>query len=243
VTNGATQTARARARATLVAEIKDAARRQLAEVGAAALSLRAIARELGMVSSAIYRYFPSRDDLLTALIVDTYNALGDLAEQTDASAATVTPFGRWLALCHAVRDWALQHEQEYALVYGSPVPGYRAPTDTIGAAARLPGVFLGVVRDAITSGDIVAPHAAVAVPAVLHADLDALRHAGGFVTSDDVTARVLVAWTLLVGAISFELFGHLNNVIGDYPTWFDHQMRGAAYDIGLRDRVPGEEDA
>src|SRR3954466_2411468 len=93
----------------------EAARRQLAEVGAAALSLRAVARELGMASSALYRYFPSRDDLLTRLIVDGYDALGAAAESADDPAAT--PRERWLAVCRAVRAWARAHPHEYALLY------------------------------------------------------------------------------------------------------------------------------
>src|SRR6516225_9412288 len=103
----APMSARARVRAELTREIKDAARRQLAEEGAAALSLRAVARELGMVSSALYRYFPSRDELLTTLIVDAYDALGSAAEAADADCPRDRFAGRWLAVCRAVRRWAL----------------------------------------------------------------------------------------------------------------------------------------
>src|SRR3954465_4940177 len=105
-------TARARARAALTEEIKTTARRQLAEVGAPALSLRAVARDLGMASSAVYRYFPSRDDLLTRLISGGDDALGAAAEAADDPAAT--PAQRWLAVCRAVRGWALTHPHEYA---------------------------------------------------------------------------------------------------------------------------------
>lgn len=116
-------------RAEITREITDAARRQLAESGAAALSLRAIARELGMVSSALYRYFPSRDDLLTALIIEAYNAIGEAVEE--AVATGDTPRARWRAAAAAVRHWAIGHPHEYTLLYGSPVPGYQAPQDTI----------------------------------------------------------------------------------------------------------------
>jgi AcrR family transcriptional regulator len=81
------QGARARARIEVTAAIKDEARRQLAAEGAAKLSLRAVARELGMVSSALYRYFPSRDDLLTALIIDAYDSVGEAAEAAHAEVA------------------------------------------------------------------------------------------------------------------------------------------------------------
>ena len=120
----ASRTARERVREELTREIAEIARSQLATEGAAGLSLRAVAREMGMVSSAIYRYFPSRDDLLTALIIDGYNAIGLAAEQADAACPPGDYTERWLAICRAVRDWALAHPHEYALVYGSPVPGY-----------------------------------------------------------------------------------------------------------------------
>src|SRR5262245_52309752 len=144
----ASQTARQRARAELTREIKEAARRQLAETGAPQLSLRAVARELGLVSSALYRYFPSRDDLLTALIIDAYDSLGEAAEAAAAEAnSTGGPRSGWRAVCHAVRDWARANPHEYALIYGSPVPGYQAPRDTVAPAARVPLVLGQLVRD------------------------------------------------------------------------------------------------
>ncbi len=141
--------ARERARVEVTAAIKDEARKQLAEEGAAKLSLRAVARELGMASSALYRYFPSRDDLLTALIVDAYDAIGAVAERAGADRAdTVPPVERWTAVACAVREWGLAHPHEYALIFGSPVPGYTAPMDTVGPASRVGMVFIGIARAA-----------------------------------------------------------------------------------------------
>src|SRR3712207_8253729 len=108
---------RARVRAAMTEEIKTTARRHLATDGAN-LSLRAVARDMGMVSSALYRYFPSRDDLLTALIIDAYNALGEAAERSDAGVGRDDLRGRWLAICRGVRAWALANPAEYALIYG-----------------------------------------------------------------------------------------------------------------------------
>ncbi|NYV77970.1 TetR/AcrR family transcriptional regulator, partial [Streptomyces sp. UH6] len=146
-----TEGVRARARREITAAIKDEARRRLEDEGAAKLSLRAVARELGMASSAVYRYFPSRDDLLTALIVDAYDSLGAAAEGAEAEAAAApgaTPLSRWVAVCEAVRRWALAHPHEYALIYGTPVPGYRAPETTVPAASRVGLLLIGVARDA-----------------------------------------------------------------------------------------------
>src|SRR5215813_12973966 len=104
---GRASSLRARVRVEITEEIKETARRHVASEGAANLSLRAVARELGMVSSAVYRYFPSRDDLLTALIIDCYNELGEVAEQ--AVAGKEDRLEAWLAYGHAIRDWALGH--------------------------------------------------------------------------------------------------------------------------------------
>src|SRR4051812_35528760 len=143
---------RARVRAEMTDEIKRVAREHLATQGAANLSLRAVARELGMVSSAVYRYFASRDELLTGLIIDAYNAMGEAVETTEAAVDRSDLVARHRAICHAVRDWALTHPHEYALTYGSPVPGYAAPTDTIGPASRVALVLLRVIEDGVGAG-------------------------------------------------------------------------------------------
>src|SRR4051794_15839993 len=125
------RTARARARAAITEEILNEGRRQLAAEGAAALSLRSIARELGMVSSAVYRYVDSRDDLLTRLIIESYNSLGDATEAAVAASATQAPASRWVDAALTIRQWALARPHEYMLLYGTPVPGYAAPDDTV----------------------------------------------------------------------------------------------------------------
>src|SRR5215475_12626511 len=159
------RTARERVRAELIREITEIARRQLATDGAAGLSLRAVAREMGMVSSAIYRYFPSRDDLLTTLIIDGYNAVGAAVEKAEAACPPEDYADRWLAGCRAVREWALAHPHEYALVYGSPVPGYQAPERTIEPASRAAAVFGKIISEAYRAGAASVPQAAASVPA------------------------------------------------------------------------------
>ena len=218
-------TARARARAELTAEIKATARRHVADVGAPALSLRAVARDLGMVSSAVYRYFASRDALLTALIVDAFDAVGRTAEQA-VEGLPDDVLVRWRAVATAVRDWALENPHDYALVYGSPVPGYKAPADTVTPAARVSLVMLRIVADGVASKQIsVKPTAPV--PRVVHADLARLRDLAAPGVPDEVLARSLLVWTTLFGAISYELFGHLHGIIDAYDVFFDHQMRRA----------------
>ncbi|MDO9458429.1 TetR/AcrR family transcriptional regulator, partial [Nocardioides sp.] len=148
----APRTARATARAELTRAILDNAATQLAEIGPAALSVRAIARDLGMASSAVYRYFPSRDALLTALIVEAYDDLGATVEAADAAVRRGDLRGRLRAIAKALRGWAIEHPHQYALTYGSPVPGYAAPEDTVAPATRVAIALLELVRDAQQAG-------------------------------------------------------------------------------------------
>ncbi|MET8986105.1 TetR/AcrR family transcriptional regulator [Nonomuraea wenchangensis] len=228
----ASRTARERVRAELTREITDIARRQLATEGAGGLSLRAVAREMGMVSSAIYRYFPSRDDLLTALIIDGYNALGEAVEQGEAACPREDHLGRWLAACHAVRDWALAHPHEYALLYGSPVPGYHAPQDTVAARARDVTVLGGLIADAWRAGAVHLPERLPAPPPELASQAGAFRQLMPGVP-DDVLWTAASAWTALYGWVNFEVFGQFNNVIDDRRAAFDHAMRLTATTMGL----------
>ena len=204
--SGRARTARERARSELTREIKEEARRQLADAGANGLSLRAVARELGMVSSALYRYYPSRDELLTALIIDAYDAIGSAAERA-AGRPAPSARDRWVAACHAIRDWARSHPHEYALIYGSPVPGYRAPEATIGPASRVPLAFSGLLARAVADGELSLPPAlppddGLAAQAALLTD--ALGLPG---VPPDALVSAVIAWTQLFGMISFELFG------------------------------------
>ncbi|MDN3025746.1 TetR/AcrR family transcriptional regulator [Streptomyces sp. S.PB5] len=231
------QGARARARIEITAAIKDAARRQLAADGAAKLSLRAVARELGMVSSALYRYFPSRDDLLTDLIIDAYNSLGESAEAAHTKAGGTGPAERWIAVCEAVRAWALAHPHEYALIYGSPVPGYVAPDTTVPAASRVGLLLLGIVRDAHQgSGTVELP-----LPAGLRSEAE--RIAADLAPDlPPATALALVtAWAQLFGLVGFELFGQFNRVVEDRETFFRHAVGQLGRGVGLVDPPRGAE--
>ncbi|MET7425303.1 TetR/AcrR family transcriptional regulator [Dactylosporangium sp. NPDC005555] len=225
---------RARVRAEMTDEIKVIARRHLATDGAN-LSLRAVARDLGVVSSAIYRYFASRDDLLTALILDAYNSLGQTVEDRERAVERDDLTGRWMAVCDAVRGWALERPHEYALIYGSPVPGYQAPPDTIAAATRAVTVLGTIIQDAAVTGRVqtrTGPPAAE-LPDEVAEDV---RRAGSVIAPDvpdAVTARALSAWVTLFGLVSFELFGQLNNVVQHRDEFFGHQMLAQARFVGI----------
>ncbi|MTE21986.1 TetR family transcriptional regulator [Streptomyces sp. TRM43335] len=230
--------ARERARAEITAAIKDEARRQLAREGAARLSLRAVARELGMVSSALYRYFPSRDDLLTALIIDAYDAVGSAAERALAAADRDAPVTRWREVCGAVRRWALAHPHEYALIYGSPVPGYFAPQATVAPASRVALALVVVARDARAAGVLREPAVDEAVPVPPEAvaeDAVRLVERLGIDLPAPVTAALVAAWAELFGLIGFELFGHFNRLIDAREEFFDHAVTRLAATVGLTD--------
>ncbi|MGB6458266.1 MAG: TetR-like C-terminal domain-containing protein [Streptosporangiaceae bacterium] len=224
---------RARVRAEMTSEIKAVARRHL-ETDGANLSLRAVARDMGMVSSALYRYFASRDDLLTALIIDAYSAVGGAVEAADAAISDRSDLrGRWLGTARAVRAWALERPAEYALLYGSPVPGYTAPGDTIAAATRTAVVLVGILADGHEAGAITAPAAAPRLGRAVRADLARARDQISPGLPEELLLLGMTGWLQLFGAVSFELFGQLNNVIEARAEFFDEQMTLMADLMGI----------
>ena len=227
----APRTARATARAELTRAILDNASAQLAEIGPAALSVRAIARDLGMASSAVYRYFPSRDALLTALLVEAYDALGAAVEEADAGVRRGDLRGRFRAMARALRTWAGDNPHQYALAYGSPVPGYAAPGDTVAPAQRVTYALLGLVRDAQQSGR--RPHGPERVSA---AEKAAVAPVTAFVEpplSPAYAVRALIAWSTLFGHVSLELFGHMHRGVLDYDAHHATVVDQLAADLGL----------
>ena len=228
--------ARARARAEVRASILATASAHLAEHGAGELSLRAVARELGMVSSAMYRYFASRDELLTALIIDAYDSLGAQAEAAVDRTAGRAPVERWVATATAIRDWAHSHPNDYALLYGTPIPGYAAPDDTVAAGTRASLALVRVVRDAARDGRLGPPTGAVSVGPATSASFEALRTELDLVDVGDETVLALVlAWTQMFGLLTFELFGQTRNFVADDEQLFLDAATTMARSIGLTD--------
>ncbi len=221
---------RERVRAEIADEIRAVARRHLATEGAN-ISLRAVAREAGMVPSALYRYFDGRDALLTALITDAYEALAVRVAEAERAVPRDRHRERWLALCRAVRSWALDHPAEYALIYGSPVPGYAAPADTVGPAARILLALGGILYDSAAAGGR-PPCAERPLPDGMRADLGRLidQAPEGMVpefagrSAEAVLAVALALWTQLFGLVCFEAFGRLDMMIDARGPYFDHQI-------------------
>ncbi|CCF63477.1 TetR/AcrR family transcriptional regulator [Nocardia cyriacigeorgica] len=220
-------TPRARARAQTMDDIKRIARTQLATEGAAALSLRAVARELGVVSSAVYRYVRSRDELLTLLVVDGYDALGDAVDAAVA-AAPDDPAARLRAAAHAVRDWGLAEPAWYGLLFGTPVPGYAAPAEqTVAPGTRVIATLLRLLETAHHAGALTEPTTtAPASPATL-ADFARIRTEFDLDIPDWLLARALVLWSALFGAVSFDVFDMYGaGTFSDRADVFDLQLTG-----------------
>src|SRR5882757_6546807 len=126
---------RADNRNAMIAEIKQLARQQLVERGPGALSLRGIAKDMRTASSALYRYFASHEELVSALVIDAYTSLADTVSAARDEAPNDDPARQWWAISHAYRRWALANRADFALVFGTPVPGYQAPEEITGPAA------------------------------------------------------------------------------------------------------------
>lgn len=232
------RTLRERVREEVRQEIVEVARSQLGTRGADGLSLRAIARDLDMVSSAVYRYFPSRDDLLTELIIDGYTSIAQVVAAADENRPREDYFGRWVAVCRSLREWAVANPHVYALVYGSPVPGYQAPEGTVEPATRDKLVYGRIVSDAHRAGALQPPDAP-ADPGALTEDARRLRQAAIPDVPDEAAIAALTAWAGLFGMLSLELFGHFNQVIENRAVVFDQAVANLGRMMGL---APADEE-
>jgi AcrR family transcriptional regulator len=198
-------------------EIKARAWDQIGTAGASGLSLNAIAKELGMSGPALYRYFAGRDDLITELVRDAYR---DLAGTFRAAADT----GEGLAgLAHALRRWALADPQRYFLVYGTPVPGYRAPDDITGIAQEIMAALLDVcvAEEAGAEGAAGEP----GDPLVSHL-AEHRGWAGDHPAPPAALRRALSFWTRLHGVLSLELAGHFTGMEFDPELLFGAELAG-----------------
>lgn len=192
-----TKAPRERYRAQVRAEIKEHAWDQIAEAGASALSLNAIAKRMGMSGPALYRYFAGRDELITELIRDAYRSLADTFRTAAESGADAT------GLAHALRRWALDDPQRYFLVYGTPVPGYHAPDDVTGIASEIMTTLLDACVALPPDGPV--------TPFDTHLE-DHRQWAADHPAPPAALHRALTFWTRLHGVLSLELAGHFTGM-------------------------------
>jgi AcrR family transcriptional regulator len=236
----APRTARERVREEMTAEILAVAAAHLARDGAPALSLRSIARDLGMAPSALYRYFDGRDALLSALILSAYEALATEAERaadqagTDEEPGPVREAEQWLAVPRALRLWALEHPHQWGLIFGTPVPGYQAPEDTVEPYTRVATALVRPLVAAAESGRLRPDDAPAAVSEELRAAVEPVSE--GLLPGMPVekVVQALEAWSTIVGVISLEVFGHWRRTVLDPALLFEATLRQLAETLGLR---------
>jgi AcrR family transcriptional regulator len=215
---------RQESREQIEARIVELSRSHLIDRGAAGLSLRAISRDLGMVSSAVYRYVSSRDELLTLLLIDAYS---DLADTVDRDRETVGDL--WsddvIAIARATRRWAVAHPAQWALLYGSPVPGYHAPPErTVEVGTRVVRTIFDAIAAGIATGDIRLTN--TVAPQPMSSDFERIRQEFGFPGDDSVIAKCFLFWAGVLGAISLEVFGQYGtDTLTDPEAVFDTQLR------------------
>ncbi|MEU6294011.1 TetR-like C-terminal domain-containing protein [Streptomyces erythrochromogenes] len=220
--------------AALAAAVKATARQHLLKLGASGLSLDAVARDGGLAATAVEAAFPHRDDLLTALVVDAYDASGAAMERADRAAADAgAPAGaRLLAATRALREWSFANPAEFTLIYGSPVPGYHAPQDTVPPASRTPAVLAGILRSALESGELIPPRRTLPGGMLRPEALELFGGAPGAPFSD-IVERGIALWSSLIGLLVFQVFSRTHDSVLDEAAYFDAAIAVAAETVGL----------
>ncbi|MEU8460865.1 WHG domain-containing protein [Streptomyces sp. NPDC029003] len=215
--------------------IKAAARHLLVKSGAAGLSPQAVATEGGFAAADVAAVFPHRDDLLTALIVDAYDDSAAAMERADgeARAAGATAGARLLAVTRALRAWSFAHTAEFTLIYGSPVPGYHAPPDTVPPASRTPAVLAGIVRAALEAGELTPPRRTRSGPPLLRPEAVELFGGVPGAPFSDLIERGIVLWSGLIGLLVFQVFSRTHDSVLDESAHFDFAVAVTAEGIGL----------
>lgn len=217
-----------------IKDIKATARRHMAEQGTAAISLRAIARDLDMTAPAIYRYFPSLDDLITALIVDAFNASADALEAAEAEQPRDDYYGRLKAIFMAYRQWAIDNKAEFELIYGNAIPGYHAPGEITIPAARRSYIPVGTaINDAIQAG------ALKLTSKYTHMRPTVLEFIAKFIAVEQypITPEEIILlahlWSTAHGMIMLEIHGHFAPIVGDCQGYYEDTISEILQEVGL----------
>jgi AcrR family transcriptional regulator len=216
-------------------EIKEIARRLMTQHGTAGLGLRAIAREMDVTAPAIYRYFPSLDDLITELIMENFNALADAMAAASASLPEQDYRGRMMAVLMAYRQWALEHPIDFQLIYGNPIPGYVAPAErTMPAARRGFEVVVSILTGAMIAGDIVIPPEYQVLPGAIATPLANVVAVEGYEIPLAVLYLATVGWTRIHGIVMLELFDNIQPILGDTEAFYRFEMQALLKQLGYK---------
>jgi AcrR family transcriptional regulator len=221
--------------------IKSVARQQMAQHGNAGLSLRGIARELGVTAPALYNYFPRLEDLITALIVDAFTALAEAMEAAEAAAASDRPYDKILAICLAYRQWAIEHPTDFQLIYGNPIPGYHPPEEITIPQARRP--FIGIFRWFIRAdeiGELTIPVRNLDVPPAMAAGVAAWCRESGIEVAGPLMGLLVSGWAIIHGTTALELYHHLQPLVGDGATFYRYEISAFLGQLSLTPGVSSE---
>jgi AcrR family transcriptional regulator len=223
-------TPREKQREQTLIEIKRLARLQMAELGPSGLSLNGIARQIGLTTPALYRYYAGRDELITALIVDAFTSLAETMESADSGVAAGDHAGRIMAVVLAYRAWAMENKEDFTLIYGTPISGYHAPEELTQPPARRGfAVILGILLEAYRGGKLRAypypSEVSLALPGPEGNEPESLPA--------DVLYIGLVGWTRLHGMIVLELFGHTQTLIRSPEVFYRNEMEHLLRSVGL----------
>jgi AcrR family transcriptional regulator len=241
------QTRRDRLRAATTEEIIQTARRLLVASGPKAMSLRAIASDMGMTAPGLYRYFDSYEELLRHVCANIFTELGqDIQRAIDAAAAGPGPEHvtekltiKMVAACREFRRWALNHPAEFALLFGVPVPGFDDGRWDIAdeCALAFAGTFFTLFLELWSRAPFAVP-AAEQIDPGLRDQLVRYREALGADIPVGAVLTFLRCWTVLYGAVALEVFGHIRFAIEDAAPMFEITLGDLASLVGLRYPLP-----
>jgi AcrR family transcriptional regulator len=223
---------REKKRTAALEEIRATAWKQIGEMGAASLSLRGIAREMGMTAPALYRYYKDRDALVTALLIDAFTAFGSALEEARVAFSLDDHAGRFRGICRAYFHWAAQNPQRYALLFGTPIPGYLFAEELGPVAQRSFLILQGVIGEAHAAGQLSGALATLRLPTPLKSQYEMLKKMG-MPYSPLVTHLALSVWSMMHGITSLYLHHYLTSFLQENVEAFvDFEIEKIARSLG-----------
>lgn len=207
----------------------------MSQLGTAGLGIRLIARELGLAPSGLYRYYANLDNIISALILDAFNALSDAVEAASASCPRDHYVERMTAVLMTYRGWALAHPTDFQLIYGNPIPGYQAPTDiTLSAARRGLRAVVSILDDALRAGRLQPPPAVQHLPDSLATYLSGVAEHEGYTGPVTVLALAALGWARIHGFVLLELYNSIQLLVGDAEALYRLEVAAMIEQMGLQ---------
>lgn len=227
---------RDRHREETINEIKQIARRQLAEDGLAGIALRGIAREMGMTAPGLYRYYASLDELITALIVDCYDEVVSAIEQARDALPAEDLGGRLHEASRAFRSWSVEHPVEFGLIFGAPLPGYARPPQgpREEAGARFGQVFRGLFTQLWARSPFPLPEEGSIDPRLV-TQLERYARTSGVPLPPSAGYVFLACWVRIYGAVAMEVFGQVRWAVPEGGPLFETELRQLSTMLGISD--------